>query len=142
MWPKIGNLYKLSRMRWQHTWPHAFSQRGWDVLLAVRGEDRLLSVLPLCGTDLQSAAWWFFHGGGIWRREPVRKYKSVWSREEVQVLTSLCHKEPGTILPRCRGHSPHPRERSETETKLNLVIARMSCASHGGCTNCMCSSWR
>lgn len=70
------------------------------------------------------AAWWFPHGGGIWRWEPVRKYKSVWSREEVQVSTSLCHKGPGTILPRWRGHSPHPRD-SETETKLNLVTARM-----------------
>lgn len=119
----------------------AFSQSSWDVLLAVQGEDRLLSVLPLCCTDLQSAAWWSPHGGGIWRWEPVRKHTSVWSRFQLLSATKgLEQSRPDeeVILPT----SERVQKQKPSYTWLLLGCMSPSCASHGGCTDCMCSSWR
>lgn len=86
----------------------------------------------------------YCHRGGAWRKKPTGKYKSLWVREEVRVSVLLCHKEPRKILPTWKGHSPHPWD-SETETKLKWSLqgcVSSSCASHGGCMDCMCSSWK
>lgn len=136
-WPEIENVYKLSRVRWQHT---ATSLQPEQLGCAFgRGQAPLGASLAL----RWSAARWFPQGAGIWRWEPTRRYRSVRMREAAQVPTPLCHKRPATTLPRWRVNSSPPhRFRNRVQNGSLLGCPSLFCAFRGGCTECMSSSWR